>query len=72
MRDPVFEAPHKKDYSILVSIWGFPYLGKLAYALDYKIHQTQPQMKTTLRMSCEYIWIVCNYCKWQDSQQKKL
>ena len=31
IRGTLFGGPHNKDYSILGSIWGFPYLGKLPF-----------------------------------------
>ena len=31
----LFGSPHNKDYSILGSILGFPYFGKLPYSVDF-------------------------------------
>ena len=35
---PFSGGPHNKDYSVLGSIWGFSYIGKISYAYVYDTH----------------------------------
>ena len=41
MRGTFFGGPHNKDYSILGSILGFPYFGKLPFRVEDRIWGSQ-------------------------------